>query len=231
MNVTAAEVDRIVREVLNRLAPANAAAPAGQNGMTAKAAGSLVLSSRVVSTADLEGRLEGIQTVLLVPRAVVTPAARDLLRQRGVTLSSAVHPAVHKNSKTLPAAVVLGLAETAYEPAALVRSLTQDQVSVERLAKTGLATVVEESADHVARGGKLALLLTGQPLAAAALANRHSGVRAACAADVPTVTRAIREIGVSFLAVDPAAPSFFALRQIIREFVRGSPRVCPAALQ
>ncbi len=231
MNVTAAEIDRIVREVLNRLAPTDAAALTKQDNPTATTPGSLFIAGRVVTVNDLDGRLEGIRTVLLAPRAVVTPAARDLLRQRGVTLASHLPTAASQSNRFALSIVVLGVAETSFEPAQLVQTLAQSQVSVERLAKTGLATVVEESADHVARSGKLAMLLTGQPLAGAALANRHRGVRAACAADVATVARAIREIGVNFLAVDPAGVSFFALRQLVREFALGGARACPMALQ
>src|SRR6478735_7831246 len=99
MNVTPADIERIVREVLGRLAPTVRAAPAATNGSTALApAGSLVLAGKVVTTADLDGRLDGVTTLLLAPRAVVTPAARDLLRQRGVTVASHL-PAVTKSNK------------------------------------------------------------------------------------------------------------------------------------
>jgi ethanolamine utilization cobalamin adenosyltransferase len=46
----------------------------------------LSLSTRVVTAVELNGKLEGIKRIEVPRRAVVTPAARDYLRERGVQL-------------------------------------------------------------------------------------------------------------------------------------------------
>ena len=70
--VTAAEIERIVREVLAQLAGEK------NSEETAKAepklAGSRTLSERLVTLAALNGNLEGVTELIVPQRAVVTPA-------------------------------------------------------------------------------------------------------------------------------------------------------------
>jgi len=61
----------------------------GGAGPTAAATGpreELVLAERVISQRLVAGRLEGVQRVVVAPRAVVTPLVRDELRRRGIEL-------------------------------------------------------------------------------------------------------------------------------------------------
>lgn len=80
MSISQADIERIVQEVLRRLAEMNLVPP------VAVAARTLSLPQRVVTMADLKGKLEGVQRVEVPQRAVVTPAARDYLRDMGVQL-------------------------------------------------------------------------------------------------------------------------------------------------
>jgi hypothetical protein len=79
MSLNEAEIDRIVREVLRRLA-AMTPSPAKP------AAATLTVGSRVVTMTELKNKLDGIERVEVPHRAVVTPAAKDYLRERGVQL-------------------------------------------------------------------------------------------------------------------------------------------------
>ncbi len=80
-----AEIERIVREVLAELM-------AGKTTEQNSTRGELVLSSKVVSVAVLTGRLDGVSRIIMPRGAVVTPAARDLLRERRIAVASAVSP-------------------------------------------------------------------------------------------------------------------------------------------
>lgn len=73
--------ERIVREVLRRLAEMGI----GVTPAPSEAA-ELVLADRVVALATLAGRLTGVQRVVVGTRAVVTPAARDELRDCQIEL-------------------------------------------------------------------------------------------------------------------------------------------------
>jgi hypothetical protein len=78
MSLSEAEIEIVVREVLRRLA-AMAPQPLAQ-------ASTLSLSARVVTMAELKGKLQGVDRLQVPRRAVVTPAARDYLREHGVQL-------------------------------------------------------------------------------------------------------------------------------------------------
>ncbi len=77
MNLTAEQLEYIIREVMKRLVEMNVTAPATGGG-------ELVLAERLVTLRDLEGRLTGITKLSVGERTVVTPAVRDLLRQKKI---------------------------------------------------------------------------------------------------------------------------------------------------
>jgi len=220
-------IDEIVREVFARLAatvnPASSAPKADQpNG----AGGELVLSAKVVSLAELEGRLNGARRVIVARGVIITPAARDLLKREAIDVAYAIAAAAGFRHRLL-----IGVAETRCEPAVLVRSLVQEGTEVERLANTGLAGVAGEMCDGVAKGGQLGLLMTDQSTAAVCLANRQPGVRAALGLDKCQIATAVAEVGVNFLVIAPQRHGLFEIKQMVKEFLTGGPRVCPKDLQ
>jgi hypothetical protein len=50
------------------------------------------LSERVITLSQLEGQLDGVVRLHVAERAVITPAARDLLKERGVELVRGDNP-------------------------------------------------------------------------------------------------------------------------------------------
>ena len=71
--------ERIVQEVIRRLVA---------GGITVGATGNkqLALSERVITLATLDGKLDGVETVSVQKRAVVTPAVKDELNRRSIRL-------------------------------------------------------------------------------------------------------------------------------------------------
>ncbi len=186
-----------------------------------------MVTNKVISFQTLEGRLEGVAR-LIVPRgAVFTPAARDELRKRNVAVASAV---VAQPEGTR-GALVLGIAETKFEPAVLIDMCSTDAVTFERLSHMELIRVVDEICQEVVRGGKLGVLLTSQTAAALCLANRWPGVRAALGGSVQVVNDAVKSLAGNLLVIEPSGKSLFELRQMIRAWTRGGPRSCPAELR
>jgi len=223
------DVEQVVREVLTRLA-----AEQSKRGATEKTAagvgtsasgGELSLAARLITIAELDGRLHGVQRLRLIKGAVITPAVRDLLRQRDISVDYAA-----ANGRAAGHALALALAATAYEPAGLVRAIGQRGTAVERLAQIGLTGAVDELCDLVGKGGMLGLLLTEKPAAAACLANRRRGVRAASAGSVREVDQAVQSLGMNLLTIEPAGRGFCELQQMVRSFLRGGARQCPAEL-
>ncbi|MHB1037196.1 MAG: hypothetical protein ACYC35_24565 [Pirellulales bacterium] len=227
-------IDEVVREVMARLGltPGDQAAvaptgtPQAPAAGAADTAGELELSDRVLTLAGLDRLPNGIRRVSVPRGTVVTPAAADQLRRRNVELtyqaSAAGQPAAGLR-------LLLAVAETACDPAALVSALGRDGIQVERIAAGSLAGAVGELTGKVRAGGALGMVITGQSAAALCLANRIAGIRAALGADAAAVAQAVGQVGANLLVVDPSGISFFQLKQIVGEFCRGGLRDCPAA--
>lgn len=204
---------------------------AGENGVAAtnapseqrSAAGSprvLRLDARLVTLAELHDRLDGIplddiETLEVPARAVVTPAVRDALRDRGIALAWRVPGNEPRRDVTLCIAV----AETAYPATGVRVALAAQGVKVSDLPPGTLADVVERLPDRVARDGALAVVLTERTAAAVCLANRHHSIRAASAASVGEVHEAGRQIDPNVLVVDPRGTTVHALRRLAAAFV------------
>ncbi len=79
---------QVVAEVVRRLAMTNddQAASAEASNATGRSPGELVLAEPVVTWRQLDGRLDGVRQVVIGERTVVTPAVRDELARRNISL-------------------------------------------------------------------------------------------------------------------------------------------------
>jgi hypothetical protein len=84
MNLTAADIDRIVTEVVRRLRALAATSSTTAPSQKPETQSSLNLNDKVITLATLKGKLEGITTVIVSDRAIVTPAVKDELRDRKI---------------------------------------------------------------------------------------------------------------------------------------------------
>ncbi|MDZ4817725.1 MAG: hypothetical protein SGJ20_01995 [Planctomycetota bacterium] len=241
MNVQEAEIEQIVREVMRQL---NAVTPvsngqaltAPPNGSTTNSSHVLELTARVVTLAEISEKLVGVRQLVVRRGAVVTPAVRDLLRERKVDLSYQIQKPTgkaipDKATKAVARTIVLGLADTKYEPAKLIQLLRQQGTQSERVANSGLLSVMDELSDRVAINGELAILLTGRAQAAVCLANRQRGVRAIVAAQQNDISDGIKLLGANMIVINPAGRSQFELRRMVELFCRPESRDCPTDLQ
>lgn len=239
MNVSAAQIDDIVREVLRRLASSSASSSAAGAASETRSLGEtrsnrrqLTWNQRVVTAAALRDVLDGVAELSVPPRTVVTPEARDLLRRYGVALRWAEAAGTPRTAAAATARpLVLGAADTTYDSSPLVAALARSRIRVQQVAHSGLAGVVAELADAAAKDGLPAVLITGQPAAAVCLANRRRGVRAAGGATRREAGEAVRAIGANLLIVDPRGRSFFDLLRGMEDFCRGHPWICPQPLR
>ena len=199
--------------------------------------GELVVNSRVVTMEEIAGRLgagsgtglaSGTRRVLVSRKAVVTPAVRDELIRRGITLG-------YFESSNGDAATAIRLAMmttgTDFDPTALVAGLTREGLRVEHTASDCIIASSEQLAAEVARPDTLGVLLTRHTAAGLCLANRLSGVRAVTGVDAPSVAAAAAAVGANVLVADPRAGTFFQLKQIVTEFCRGGVHACPGVFR
>lgn len=208
-NIAAAEIERLVREVLAQLAPT----PAPHADGTTE----LWLEQAVVATRDLEGRLTQVRQIVVPAKAIITPAARDVLRERGIHVRRASEFA---SKPSVQRTLLLGVAETRFDPAALISQLRRRGVQMEQIARTGLKTVVAELAEEVTKGGRRAWLLTESTHEAVCLANRITGVWAAAAQHRGELADARAAIELNFLITNPTKSTAFQQTQLGQEYAK-----------
>ena len=229
------DVERIVREVLAELGQASGetvcpvptatslrSAPVTPDPRSPNSEADndqLVVNRRVVTLSEVEGRLDGVRRLVVPPRAVITPAARDELLQRNIHL-------VYAEAKP-PASLRLVMLTVGrqFDPASLVDALRQEGVNVEPHTTDCVIAAIDHLDGELAKPDTLAVLLTRHTAAGLCLANRHRGVRAVARLD------AVSEVGANLLVLDPGTRAVFQLKQTIGEFCRGGRRPCPEVLK
>jgi hypothetical protein len=80
MTYSEEQVEWIVTEVLRRLGVA------GDERSSSPVGSELAITDRVVTMRSLEGRLAGVNRLVVPSRAVITPAVKDELKQRQIEL-------------------------------------------------------------------------------------------------------------------------------------------------
>jgi hypothetical protein len=247
MSHSTIDIERVVREVLAEL---NAAPKAEGGGRKAEKVaggqslvasqsqisnlksqipnpsplGELILSDRVVTMAQLTGRLNVARRVVVSHEAIVTPAVRDELIRRGIALECVDST----GGQTTPIRLAMIVTGADFDPAALVAVLTRDGLRVEHSTSDCIIASTEQLAAEVAGADTLGVLLTRYTAAGLCLANRLAGVRAIAGSDASAVAAASAAVGANVLVADPRAGTFFQLKQMVTEFSRGGVRHCPA---
>lgn len=219
---TIADVDAAVRAVLAALRPAPAP---GRHGMPGGGpVGASVFPGRLLGERDATALARSGAPVRITPGTVVTPLARDILKRAGVELRYASHAELAANGQTGEWAFAFEPASGPVEP--LRKSLLGGSEHW-----TDLGVDPMQASAWVADGpGRGALVLTPSTALVTWRANQVAGVRAATAADPASVARAIEELGLNLLVVDPAGRSIFELRHLGAVFRRGGAPRPPAWL-
>ncbi len=236
MSYSEQQLDAMVRQVLERLGAhqqmpqpdvVSLQQPASRGQSTNTA--SQTLSARVIGTRELEAVKNETKRVIVQHGTVVTPRARDWLRENKIELawaaSNSAKTAVEKGKATTSAAkpatrtIVLGQVAGRFDATALVRQVESRGYAVQRLAHAGLHQVTSELAAAAALDGVPAVLLTDQPWAAVVAANRHSSARAAWVRDRRETIAAQREVAMNVAIVNVAGQSPFGILNTILPFI------------
>ncbi len=205
-----AEVDAAVRSVL---------ATQGQAGC-----GVGVFAGRLFALRHAEAIAAGTREVRLAPRTVVTPLARDLLKQRGIAL----RPVAEGESARVAHAGEWAFANEGAAESGLLAALRRallDESWTAIDAPPGAAARWVAEAPH--RG---ALVLTDEASVSVWRACQVAGVRAASADDLDAVARAVRRLGVNLLVVEHPGKSISWIRQLGATFRRGGAPLRPEGI-
>lgn len=240
MSLSQPEIERIVREVMRRLespaaaadgAPCPSAAPASRSGGAAETPAAeqsdegpatLSVDQRLVTFELLRGSLASLRRVRVRPDAVVTPLARDELKERRIELVRGAEPLA--NAAHVP--VVLGVCWAALTNTGgrhLEAALRECGARVEATFEGEETQVIPRVTEALADGRRLGVLISGQPAAAACWANRSAGVRGVYGTEPGIVRQAVRAMAANLLLVCPRSE----LAPLLQAFLRPGPWTCP----
>ena len=229
MNASAEDIQRIVDEVVRRLCnsvsdgsdvePITVSAPIHNDR-----GGDVRLAERVISLDSLDERIQGVDRIVLSARAVITPAARDELRQRGIVVTHASSE-VESGRK-----LVVCLTELNQDSSldVIKRESSGRWTTIEMLRSDNLVTVVGTLADRLIGGGVHGILVTSVPTVAVCLANRYSSIRAAWIHDASEVAAATQLIGANLLIVEANTQGHLEWPAILRDYFQDGSLECPS---
>lgn len=238
------EIRALVAEVIRRLRtgvpaadtavpPASAAAvaaPAAASGSTMSSAltstptstlsstlGSARVAERVIAVATIDRLPAGTARIVVDPRAVITPSARERLADLGIVVDRGSAP-------TAPAVVarpfLLARVDCPADAGAGAARIARALPGVQQLPATGMADVIEALSVQASRDAARGLLLTGRPALAIVLANRSRSLRAVSGREGGAMLAAARETAANLLVANPREWSPGALERVAVEFAR-----------
>jgi len=198
--------DQIVDEVLRRLRADTQ--PVETAPVETAPAGRLVIDDRVVSLAVLEGRLEGIREVHVAKRSVVTPAVKDELRQRGITLRRSTEDKTISTAKSL-----LNVASTSPDIDTANLGIPTDDCRRYFDERTCLGKLRE-----LLTAARRLLVLTRQPESFAAAASQNPDAVATAAGSEHALGRIRDNPAINVIAVCPTDLPRADLRRALARF-------------
>jgi len=222
--ITADQIELIVKAVMAEL---SRRAPAEPEAKELPDKGDLVIESRMITMSDVTGQLADKRRLLVPQTALITPAVIDELRRKNITLIRGNTATVKTNN--LPAVLVVS-GRTKQNADSVIRLLEQEGIAVRHEQSECMIASTDMLAEAVRGGNTLGVLWTRLTAMGLCLANRHQGVRAVLAGNVPDTAAAIEAVGANAIVLDPTVGTEFQRKQILRDFSRGGVRHCPESL-
>lgn len=222
MSVDTATIDRIVANVLGQLRAPAERMPSAES-QRADRVDAFRIADRVI-TADTLDEITNGSMVSILEKAIVTPAARDVARERDIRLirNGAATPDSGKVHSLNPRPLTLN-AYIVRHTESLARAL-DDQLKDGRRELLGCPDdAAKRAISDICRGdaGRV-LIFAAQAHRAACLANRNEKVKAAVVRDIGDVKHVREQLRANVWCVDPGELSYFELRNLLREIVMAS---------
>lgn len=174
-----------------------------------------IFVERLLSLRQAEALAGRRREVRIAPGTVITPLARDFLKRQGITLKVVSRSEVERARD--PGEWGFALAAESGLVTAFRRTLldeAQPWLELEGDADAATRWLVESP-------GRGVVLITDEASLAVWSACRIAGIRAAQAADLDAVDRAIRSLSLNLLVIEPAGKSISLLKQMSLTFRRG----------
>jgi hypothetical protein len=174
-------------------------------------AGTLKVSDRVITLSSIDGQLEGIQRLLVLPKAIVTPSVRDELKSNNIRLVRQDIDAVQTQTNRTLLIANLGTRDISQTTSGLpCESRTIQQGS--------LATTIAEMASQLTHNTRGAIICD-LPEAAVCLANRRTHIKAFVGHSERVIQRAVTSMSANLLVLESKTNNF-AMTNLLRTFLR-----------
>jgi hypothetical protein len=225
MTLSTNTIDRIVANVLSQLSPdASDAAVVPvektlptkpvQQSVVLKTASQTSLTETVI-TADLLEKMTTGQVVAVSQKAIITPAANDLIRERRLVLGRTNQTAKSKTQSTSDTNSILSIAIVHYtaevqQAIAELGEFNKELLSCpDDAAKYAISELCRTGANDV-------FIFAEQTHRAACLTNRNSKAKAVVVQDSGDVKIVRKQLRANVWCIDPSGRSYFELKNLIK---------------
>jgi hypothetical protein len=174
----------------------------------------------VVTAITLQELLKAGAEIRLQKGALVTPAARDWLKEHSVPVTWEENGSARDGS--LAVVMDASLPEMRSLRSMLDRRGGLAEVIEPVGGRSGLAAATRRLCGKIARREVLKGVVFALDAATPVLlANKHNGIRAAYGADLPMVEEACRSLGINLLVIEYPRQTAYMMAQMIDRLVKG----------
>ncbi|WP_299463615.1 hypothetical protein [uncultured Gimesia sp.] len=220
MQFTEELVNQVVANVLSALSRQGKAGQAtGSAPSAATLNASVILSEKVITADLLAEKTKGQSVVGIAAGSILTPAAKDYLREFKVSVHRPTAVGVPRANQGTPwRAIVLSNSAAVENALKTIEQQTNSRwsqelsASLEEAASNAISSLCRADAAGV-------VLFASAAEKAACLANRNQKVRAAAIQDVNHLRTVFTHMSPNLICVNPDKKSFIELRNLIKTFV------------
>lgn len=188
----------------------------------------IVLSERVITADVLEqhqgaGRSGRSLRFRIQPKALLTPAANDWLREHKAEITREANTATGRSTTSAAWTILIGTHSPVVENAVsdVARRLS---THCRRELCSSTAEAVEQAISRITRGEQQGVVIfTDRPALAACIANRQPAVRAAAICGRQLDNALLTGLDPNVLCLSPAERTFIELRNMLEATVRRVP--------
>lgn len=209
--VSSHDIARLVTEVLRRI-HAETESPQTQQSQSRSPQATTTVSDRVIAAETIIKLAPGTKVAYFEHKAVITPSARDLARDRGIELI----PAKPKPAQKTEPRLFIAQAECTSDVSAIAATVRRAVSTSQQLPSAGLTTTLESLAEHASRDAARCILLTESTAVACVAANRFPAIRAVLGSDPAALTDSIARCAANLVILDPRQFSTASLTQIAK---------------
>lgn len=243
MNVDAATIERMVREVLSQTQPRaavreDAVTKAPEKLLTVPAVSTTqaesrqtpsatVIRDRIITADLLQDSVKAGAKIVIAKKAIITPAANDYLRNNRITFERQETTQYGTSQGSVRWKVLIsGVAEHTVRA---VDAVCQQRHHVTRDIIGTSAEAANSAISAICRAEVAGVIVvTDSPEVVACRANRNTSIRAAVVNDLQSWSRIQNQLQPNVVSLSPQGRSFMELQNVLNKVVTGPAPIAPS---